>query len=286
MGVVGILVSLTLPAVQAVRAAACRTSCQNNLKQIGLAIADYHATYGRLPPMPARRSDQVNPNASLSWMALLLPNLDQEGLYRISAQACAMDADPTHNPPHAGFSTVLPIVVCRADGWESARTDRFGLSAAFTSYIGVGGAVEAGTSRTHAGAFGRLPGVKITDINDGTSETVIVGERPPPESLQAGWWYPSYPGTGNDFGGPNNSMLFGDIVMWIEDKECAPARRGFFGPGRRENPCDRYHFWSLHSGGGNWLFADGSVRFLNYSANEILPALATIAGGETVKVLD
>lgn len=148
------------------------------------------------------------------------------------------------------------------------------------------GAVETGTSRTHAGAFGRLPGAKITDINDGTSETVIVGERPPPDSLQAGWWYPSYPGTGNDFGGPNNSMLFGDIVMWIEDKECAPARRGFFGPGRRENPCDRYHFWSLHFGGGNWLFADGSVRFLNYSANEILPALATIAGGETVKVLD
>ena len=54
------------------------------------------------------------------------------------------------------------------------------------------------------------------------------------------------------------------------------------GPGRLDNPCDRYHFWSLHPGGGNWLFADGSVRFLSYSADPIMPALATRAGGEVV----
>jgi prepilin-type processing-associated H-X9-DG protein len=55
-----------------------------------------------------------------------------------------------------------------------------------------------------------------------------------------------------------------------------------FGPGRIENPCDSAHIWSLHSGGANFLFADGSVHFLRYSARDILPALATRAGGEVV----
>jgi prepilin-type processing-associated H-X9-DG protein len=53
-----------------------------------------------------------------------------------------------------------------------------------------------------------------------------------------------------------------------------------FGPGTMQNPCDTFHFWSLHSGGSNFLFADGAVRFLNYSAAPLLPALSTRAGGE------
>ena len=114
----------------------------------------------------------------------------------------------------------------------------------------------------------------------------MVGERPPPDSLQGGWWYPAYFGTGNGFGGPNNIMLFGDVITWVQDEECAQARRGYFGPGRLDNPCDRYHFWSLHPGGGNWLFADGSVRFLTYSNAPIMYALATRAGGEPVTVSD
>ena len=57
-------------------------------------------------------------------------------------------------------------------------------------------------------------------------------------------------------------------------------------PGRTNAPCQEYHFWSLHFGGANFAFADGSVRFLHYSANDILPALATRAGGETVQIPD
>jgi prepilin-type processing-associated H-X9-DG protein len=57
-----------------------------------------------------------------------------------------------------------------------------------------------------------------------------------------------------------------------------------YGPGSIHEKCDTQHYWSLHTGGGNWLFADGSVRVLNYSAASILPALATRNGGETVNL--
>lgn len=60
----------------------------------------------------------------------------------------------------------------------------------------------------------------------------------------------------------------------------------WFGPGRLTNPCDRLHYWSLHTSGANFAFADGSVHFLRYSARDILPALATRSGGEVVSLPD
>ena len=57
-----------------------------------------------------------------------------------------------------------------------------------------------------------------------------------------------------------------------------------YGPGEPDNMCDTFHFWSRHPGGANFAFADGSVRFLRYEADPILPALATRAGNEAVAV--
>src|SRR4029079_795773 len=107
----------------------------------------------------------------------------------------------------------------------------------------------------------------------------------PPESLQAGWWYPGFEFIATGLVGPNNWLRFGNYVYTRSDEEGENWRHNF-GPGRLDNPCDRYHFWSLHPGGGNWLFADGSVRYLAYSAHQIMPALAPRAGGEVVTVPD
>jgi prepilin-type processing-associated H-X9-DG protein len=71
----------------------------------------------------------------------------------------------------------------------------------------------------------------------------------------------------------------------VSNWDIGPCRGPFvFGPGRFDNPCDSYHFWSLHLGGANFAFCDGSVRFLSYAAAPLLPALATRAGGESVEI--
>jgi prepilin-type processing-associated H-X9-DG protein len=108
----------------------------------------------------------------------------------------------------------------------------------------------------------------------------MVGERPPPDSLQAGWWYSSHWGHGPGAHGPNNAIVLGGLRL-VSNDGCGPLR-GTFGPGQTGNPCDRFHLWSLHSGGANFAFADGSVRFLGYAAEPFIIALATRSGGEIV----
>jgi prepilin-type processing-associated H-X9-DG protein len=112
----------------------------------------------------------------------------------------------------------------------------------------------------------------------------MVGERPPPDSLQAGRWYSGLYVL-EPFGGLDTILCANQIKISPFDLECAAAGTAF-GPGRADNPCDRYHFWSFHTGGANFLFVDGSARLMPYTAASILPRLATYAGGEAVTVPD
>jgi prepilin-type processing-associated H-X9-DG protein len=160
--------------------------------------------------------------------------------------------------------------------------DAFGL----TSYLAVeGSSYESGDGKTYAnlGLIAPRDGViygssatRMVEIRDGTSNTVLVGERPPmPAGLDWGWWA----------WGPYDSALAAVDNRLLPYPDCAgPA---VYGPGRVSEPCDALHFWSFHPGGANWLFADGSIHFVRYSAAPVLPALATRAGSESVQaVLD
>lgn len=281
IGIIGVLVGLTLPAIQQSRASASRLGCQNSMKQIGLALHNYHDSHGGLPPRPSP-APAGDPNATLGWMALILPQIEQGDLYRTSAEACRIDPNPLHNPPHLALSVVVQSYVCPADGrLSSPLTDQSGIRAAFSSYIGIGGIVPAGRSRGFNGAFAGPTGTRFSEVTDGLSQTIFVGERPPPDSLQAGWWYPAAQGYSDDFRGPNNTIALGGLLIFAGDP-CQKIQR-VFGPGRTVNPCDRFHLWSLHPGGGNFLLGDGSVRYLSYSAEPLVISLASRDGGELVE---
>jgi prepilin-type processing-associated H-X9-DG protein len=126
--------------------------------------------------------------------------------------------------------------------------------------------------------------VRLTDVRDGTSNTLLIGERPPPGNLLYGWWYG---GIGQDGEGSV------EVVLGARELNHSSMGQGGcpYGPysfrfGDAKDLCSRFHFWSPHPGGAHFAFADGSVRFLTYSADPILPALATRAGGEAVTVPD
>ena len=275
VGVLGLLVSLLLPAVQRVRGAASRARCANNLKQIALALHHYESTHGRLPPQ-----DPAAPEAVLSWHALILPFVDQGPLWTESAAACRQTPKTFQNPPHVGYATPVPVFTCPDDARLLAPlTTPTGDHAAFGSYLGVAGALDREGVRP--GVLGSRRGPALRDVTDGTSSTLMVGERPPPDSLQAGRWY-SHEWVLEPFGGPDGFTLV-PAPRWVADVQCRKAG-GIFGPGRTDNPCDRFHFWSLHGGGATFAFADASVRFLRYDVGALLIPLASRAGGEPVEL--
>ncbi|HMP02164.1 MAG TPA: DUF1559 domain-containing protein [Gemmatales bacterium] len=280
--VIMFLISQALPAIQRVRGAADRTSCQNNLRQIGQALHLYHGDHGRFPPAPPL-VDRFMPERQLSWLALLLPYIDQKPLYDQSVQACAISGNPMQVPPHVGAITVIRLYVCPTDSrLLAARKDDWGTLAAFGSYLAASG----GYSRVGKGYAGTLPGRSLAEVRDGPSYTVCVGERPPPDSGQGGWWYPNIAFDTRGHRGPNAELVLGTVMPYLPfDPQCSLTYRST-GPGRTTNPCDRFHFWSLHGGGGNFLFVDGSVRFLAYSVDPILPDLISIDGGEMVTLPD
>ena len=282
IGVLGLLVGLTASAVQGVRAAAARMVCASNLRQIGLASLNYEASHGTLPPAgarwPARRG-----RTPVGWPLILLPELDQEPLWSSARAAYREERYGIQTPPHVGLATVVKVYTCPADGRLSAPITADGYTAAYLSYAGVSG---GGTRPPNGGswlngAMGMRAGrIRLTDVTDGASQTLFFGERPPGGVRLAGNWYTrTMPDPGWQADGYNRRLTL--MAQSDEpDNVCRPPFR--FGPGRVDNRCDTHHFWSLHPGGANFALCDGSVRFLPYSAADILPALATRAGGEVV----
>lgn len=122
--------------------------------------------------------------------------------------------------------------------------------------------------------------VRFGDVSDGLSNTLLLGERPPSADLQLGWWYA---GTGQLNTG-SGEMILGvrdhNLLPVMSGSPCGPGAWPFQGAGGFSDPCGTFHFWSPHGGGANFAGCDGSVRFVQYSANDLLPALASRAGGE------
>ncbi|MBA4063819.1 MAG: hypothetical protein C0501_08930 [Isosphaera sp.] len=299
IAIIAVLVGLLLPAVQKVREAAARGTCQNNLKQLGVALHNYHDTFGKFPP----ENTHINNSPRCNWLALLFPYFEQP--FRATELAPPTTYGPGLNAPSGshvrndavGNDYVAKLLVCPSDGRKTTGT--FGLG----NYLAVNapntdqrdshnrnvqgvfaywGHFTDGTRTTAVWDFV----VTLPSITDGTSTTLMVGERPS---------YPDLAAAGGSFSGfwgyneLDSAMGLPNSRLWMAARNPAggpcPSGNQWFGPGDPANGCDAHHYWSKHPGGGNWAFADGSVRFLSYNTpTSTQAALATRAGGEVVRV--
>jgi prepilin-type N-terminal cleavage/methylation domain-containing protein/prepilin-type processing-associated H-X9-DG protein len=300
IAIIAILIGLLLPAVQKVRAAAARTQCQSGLRQIGIALHQYHDENlsfpegVHIPVINGPPLQQASPDTYWywSWMSRLLPYVEQQAIWD-EGQTFALNGnfDVWGSPQNPAFGELVRLWECPADARTLVTIDISGLTIAFTAMLGNAGTTNA----SFDGVLFMNSQVSTMQITDGTSNTIMVGERPPSEDYWYGWWFA---GAGYvDITQPISQVGVGDVLMatraasyvdsmnmqGIVDPQGNPCSQANIGlvPGNVANDCDQTHYWSMHFGGSNFLMADGSVRFLTYEANSVLPALGTIAGGET-----
>ena len=274
IAIVGVLIGLTLSAVQRVRAAAERARCANQLRQIGLALHQYHQAQGRFP---AGTSGPTDAMPFAAWPVRLLPFLERSSVWSEVESAFRLEKDFLKVPPHHWLTEPMPPFACPADSRAAVPGILpSGSCRGLTSYLGI----EGVNSFRRDGLLFLGSAVRIADITDGASNTFAVGERPPSATFVLGWWYG---GWGMDQTGS------GDAVLGVRAKnngeyapDC-PTGPYRFQPGRVDDPCAAFRFWSLHDGGSHFLLADGSLRFVRYAADDLLPALATRSAGDIVE---
>jgi prepilin-type N-terminal cleavage/methylation domain-containing protein len=306
IAIIAILIGLLLPAVQKIRDAANRIKCANNLHQMGLALHNYHDTNGTLPAgvVAYPPGAPTNYYPYWSWMAQMMPFYEQDNLYRQAdtwAHGTATTLqwwpwgdfwDAAQSPANPALGAIVKTLICPADSRQNVviTGTQAGIypqsNVAFTGYLGVGSGNQADYQGAPAGqgisetaTVGILywgSTTKLADVQDGLSNTLMVGERPPSKDLFYGWWFA---GAGYDGSGDGDVVLGMRDVRYASSLGCA-ATYAHFQPGKLINPCDQVHFWSLHSGGGNFLLGDASVRFVTYSNDPVMPALGSRMGGE------
>jgi prepilin-type N-terminal cleavage/methylation domain-containing protein/prepilin-type processing-associated H-X9-DG protein len=284
IAIIGVLIALLLPAVQSAREAARRAQCVNNLKQIGLALLNYEGALLTFPPGYVSNFDSQGNDTGpgWGWATMLLPQFEQTPVF-VAINFNLPIEDPTN------LTSRLPLVnnfLCPSDTvqpfwWAVNRDAATGApvqnicQVASSNYVGVYGTSEPGPNGE--GVFFRDSKIALKDITDGSSQTIIVGERS--HRLGEATWVGSvtnallYP-TDNDNIGRYVTETSPGMVL-------GHAGEGH-GPGDPRS--DVNQFYSVHSGGGvNFQFADGHVSFLKSTMDyKTYLALATRAGGEVV----
>jgi len=226
IAIIAILIGLLVPAVQKVREAAARIQCQNNLHQMGLAMHGFHDTYKHFPPAFAKPSNY-------GWEVFLLPFVEQAPLYN--------QINPTGGSTlsvNALTTLSLPVFVCPSDGGGDLNT--------FLS--GYGKSNYSASEQVSDGGSA----IKIGQITDGTSNTLMIGERDMQNQVAAAWAGRDVKtGVVSSIGRPNWPIN----TPYVGGTGCCGA----------DTTCTRYAWSSLHTGGANFVFCDASVHFLSAS---------------------
>ena len=247
LAIIGVLIAL-----QSAREAARRTHCKNNLKQIGLALLMYHHKGGRLPPSSVVNYSTPKETGWWSWRVRILPELDQQTLYNHIDLREDIWANANKYKPFT--SQKVAVFMCPSDPhvdrvFESFEFFNDGEAYALTSYFGCRGSNEEIPGNGAFPAINRAVCLRV--IVDGTSQTILLGERPADSGGEWGWWAA---GVGLDYEG------MGDHVL--------DASEGFRSGDLTNTSGDLTHFWSAHPGGANFAMCDGSVRFVSYSIDK------------------
>ncbi|MEM6688896.1 MAG: DUF1559 domain-containing protein [Planctomycetota bacterium] len=283
ISIIGILMSLLLPAVQTARESARLTQCQNRLRQVGLALQNYHSAYKTFPA----GSRKSGPNG-FWWgmMPPLLPFMEQSQRYQnidFKFGSCgemlkSLQINNANDPASLPIQTLL----CPSDP-QSGRQTLTGPNSTIPlsgdvgmvspmNFFGMAGRVDFDTTNAFSGCSGIRDGdgvfftdsnIRVRDITDGLANTLWLGERGIPRDL--GWGWP---------------MCGGD-----ECEHYITSTAGLY-PGNYVE--DEYynhlqHYWSWHKGGVNVGMADGSTRHMHYSINfELYQELSTRDGNEVL----
>lgn len=264
IAIIAVLIALLLPAVQKVRESAHRLQCHNNLKQIGLGLQNYH---DRHKAFPHGYTSGVNgagqdTGPGWGWAAHLLDDLEQSSLKR----QINFTLDVTHSANAAVRVQQLAVFRCPSDVFVGVFMPAGAtVDVAHSNYVAVFGNNEIEDNPGAGnGMFFRNSRMRFADITDGSSNTFLVGERS--ANLSKATWTGSLTGIGEA-----QALVLGTCDHIPNDITAA-------------HPED---FWSKHTNGVNFVFADGSVHSIHNSISAaVYRALATRGGGEPVSLAD
>ncbi|MGP0069446.1 MAG: DUF1559 domain-containing protein [Isosphaeraceae bacterium] len=336
IAIIAVLIALLLPAVQAAREAARRSQCVNNMKQIGLAISNYESSQGSYPPGAIHYQespmDCSQASRGFSMFLLLMPMMEQQTIYNsINFTMPTGGAAPIMFIQSTGLLAKVNSFVCPSDQPQQSQVSGSGNYYTQCSYAacagtrdiwhwwcgcpgGPGGPCTTSPDIQPDGVFGGGFICKVASVTDGTSNTIFAGEFSryinDPDAVFNSWtralWFSS--NIGNNTARPqclagtgpaiNAPLMVSDVTnfdggwQWLTGN--CDDWLYFSSPDVRQ--AGQYGFRSLHPGGANFLFGDGSVHFLKQTINMGTPTwsttgtnmtgvyrqLSTRAGGETV----
>ena len=300
IAIIAVLIALLLPAVQQAREAARRTQCKNNLKQIGLAIHNYHDIYNVFPAASLHWNIDFtgtaltnNSDSAWGWGAMILPQIDQAPLFNTLGVSSQGLEDLLVNPATRPLAQQkLAVYRCPSDTapdlntWRAFYNSKYGGSGVDGRHSPQGFFVASANYTANHGTnwtlvaqyyqFGQDPyGVFWTDsklsfrdITDGTSNTIFIGERKWNNCKAAIWIGPRNVNGHGDWGiRMNTSVAFTQQNYSTADTDGTNSANGGDG------------YSSQHVGGSQYLFGDGTVRFIsdniNFDTTQIVPASTT-----------
>ncbi len=294
IAIIAILIALLLPAVQQAREAARRSSCKSNLKQLGVALHNFHDTYGNLPP--GGRNDDAY---IVAWRVNILPMIEQSTIFDTMTgdgvvvinqpgdlASCGGNFDSCrgsqgqlgslNSNADAASKTVLSVYMCPSDILPETDDDGWGKAnynaciGSFTTNWNSGDQLKGDQMNgafTHANDndFHELKWIKFRDITDGQSNTILVGEVTESQNRSSTnnghGTFPVWAGGNNDASWNNGVHHDGNAVAF--------AHSNFFINRRTGNESD-VSFGSQHTGGAQFVFGDGAVKFLSENIDGVL----------------